>query len=158
MTHKDSDLKRIKELIDIMKENGLDEIEIKHGDDKIHLKRSSGQQQIITAMPMSHQNTTVAGNNSEIGAGAAPVEEVAAELAEIKSPIVGTFYRKPSPDSEPFVSVDSHVNEQTIVCVIEAMKVMNEIKAEVSGTIVEVMVKDGQAIEYGQVLFRVKPD
>ena len=158
MTHKDSDLKRIKELIDIMKENGLDEIEIKHGDDKIHLKRSSGQQQIITAMPMSHQNTTVAGNNSEIGAGAEPVEEVAAELAEIKSPIVGTFYRKPSPDSEPFVSVDSHVNEQTIVCVIEAMKVMNEIKAEVSGTIVEVMVKDGQAIEYGQVLFRVKPD
>lgn len=158
MTHKDSDLKRIKELIDIMKENGLDEIEIKHGDDKIHLKRSSGQQQIITAMPVSHQNVAASDNSSEIGAGAGPVEEAESNLAEIKSPIVGTFYRKPSPDSEPFVSVDSHVNEQTIVCVIEAMKVMNEIKAEVSGTIVDVLAKDGQAIEYGQVLFKVKPD
>ena len=158
MTHKDSDLKRIKELIDIMKENGLDEIEIKHGDDKIHLKRSSGQQQMIAAMPISHQNTPVAGNSNEVAESPASVGETVSELTEIKSPIVGTFYRKPSPDSEPFVSVDSHVNEQMIVCVIEAMKVMNEIKAEVSGTIVEVMVKDGQAIEYGQVLFKVKPD
>ena len=79
-------------------------------------------------------------------------------LVAIKSPIVGTFYAKPSPDSEPFVEIGSNVGPQTVVCIIEAMKVMNEIKAETSGTIVESFVSDGQAVEYGQVLFKVKPD
>ncbi len=79
-------------------------------------------------------------------------------LVEIKSPIVGTFYATPSPDSGPYVEVGSQVTPQTVVCVIEAMKVMNEIKAETSGTIVEVLVTNGQAVEYGQVLFRVRPD
>ncbi|MFB0525064.1 MAG: acetyl-CoA carboxylase biotin carboxyl carrier protein, partial [Phycisphaerae bacterium] len=80
------------------------------------------------------------------------------ELVEIKSPIVGTFYATPSPDSEPYVEVGSHVEPQTVVCIVEAMKVMNEIKAETRGTIVEILVTNGQAAEYGQVLFRVRPD
>ena len=79
-------------------------------------------------------------------------------LLEIKSPIVGTFYEAPSPDSEPYVEAGSHVDPQTVVCIIEAMKVMNEIKAEVSGTVVEKTAANGQAVEYGQVLFRVRPD
>jgi acetyl-CoA carboxylase biotin carboxyl carrier protein len=76
----------------------------------------------------------------------------------MKSPIVGTFYATPTPDSEPYVEVGSTVNTQTVVCIIEAMKVMNEIKAEISGTIVEILVTNGQAVEYGQVLFKVRPD
>jgi len=79
-------------------------------------------------------------------------------LAEIKSPIVGTLYATPSPDSENYVEVGSRVEPQTVVCIIEAMKVMNEIKAEISGTIREILVSNGQAVEYGQVLFRVKAD
>ncbi len=79
-------------------------------------------------------------------------------LVEIKSPIVGTFYATPSPKSEDYVEPGSTVKPQTVVCIIEAMKVMNEIKAETSGTIVEILVTNGQAVEYGQVLFKVKPD
>ena len=79
-------------------------------------------------------------------------------LVEIKSPLVGTFYAQPSPDSEPFIEAGSHVDSQAVVCIIEAMKVMNEIKAEVSGTIVEVVAVNGEAVEYGQVLYRVRPD
>ena len=76
----------------------------------------------------------------------------------MRSPLVGTFYEAPSPDSDPYVEPGSHVDSQTVVCIIEAMKVMNEIKAEVSGTIVEKVATTGQAVEYGQVLFRVRPD
>ena len=79
-------------------------------------------------------------------------------LVEIKSPIVGTFYATPSPDSEPYVEVGSKVTSQTVICIIEAMKVMNEIKAEMEGTIAEILVKNGQAVEYGQVLYKVRPD
>jgi acetyl-CoA carboxylase biotin carboxyl carrier protein len=79
-------------------------------------------------------------------------------LIEIKSPIVGTFYAKPSPDAEAYVEVGSKVDSRTVVCIIEAMKVMNEIKAETDGTVVETCVRNGQAVEYGQVLFKVRPD
>lgn len=162
MAQKDSDLQKIKELIEIMKDNELVEVEIKHGDDKIFLKRSQPQsQQValptmvpgISAAPVS-PNTTQAPAAEAKAFAARPQEE----LVEIKSPIVGTFYATPSPDSEPFVELGSNVNSQTVVCIIEAMKVMNEIKADTSGTITEILVKNGQAVEYGQVLFKVKPD
>jgi acetyl-CoA carboxylase biotin carboxyl carrier protein len=145
----DMDLKKIKELIDIMKDNDLAELEIKHGDDKIMLKRTSAQQQIITAIP------AYAGQDASGGGAAAAKDD---GLIDIKSPIVGTFYAKPSPDSEPYVEAGSHVNPQTVVCIIEAMKVMNEIKAEISGTIAKILVTNGQAVEYGQVIFKVKPN
>ena len=153
MSQKDTDLQRIKKLIDVMKENDLAELEIKHGDDKIHLKRSQPQQ-IITAMP----NSVV---QADPDAAQAQAKDSAAEddgLVEITSPIVGTFYARPSPDSGCFVEVDFHVSPQTVVCIIEAMKVMNEIKAETTGTIVEILVTDGQAVEFGQPIFKVKPD
>ena len=92
------------------------------------------------------------------GSADQPVAQKGEELLEIKSPIVGTFYEAPSPDSEAYVEPGAHVEAPTVVCIIEAMKVMNEIKAEVSGTIVENVAKNGQAVEYGQVLFRVRPD
>jgi acetyl-CoA carboxylase biotin carboxyl carrier protein len=161
MAEKDTDIKKIQQLIEIMKENGLVEIEIKHDDDKIVLKRAQPQQ-IVGGIPMTSQESAVPTGPESIkttGQSSAslrvPSEE---DLVEIKSPIVGTFYATPSPDSEPYVDIDSAVGPQTVVCIIEAMKVMNEIKAETSGTIVEILVTNGQAVEYGQVLFKVRPD
>jgi acetyl-CoA carboxylase biotin carboxyl carrier protein len=149
MAQEDMDLKKIKELIDVMKDNDLAELEIKHGDDKIMLKRTSPQQPTMTAIPTyGHQEASP-------GAPAAAKDD---GLIDIKSPIVGTFYAKPSPDSEPFVEIGSHVTPETVVCIIEAMKVMNEIKSEVSGTVVKIQVTNGQAVEYGQVLYKVKPN
>jgi len=168
MAENDADLKKIQELIKIMKENELLEVEIKHGDDKIFLKRSESHLPVggsVGTVPMINPQ---AGTPQPAHAGAAEAlistytsqqpTAPAEEFVEIKSPIVGTFYATPSPDSEHYVEVGSKVEPQTVVCIIEAMKVMNEIKAEVSGTIVEVVVTNGQAVEYGQVLFKVKPD
>jgi acetyl-CoA carboxylase biotin carboxyl carrier protein len=163
MAREDNDVERIKELIEIMKENELVELEIKHGDDKIFLKRSQGDVPALTAVPVvAHPGVAVNGGQvSGQPAQAEPAQaepQAAEQLVEIKSPLVGTFYTASSPDSESFVEIGLHVNRQTVICIIEAMKVMNEIKAETSGTVVEILVKNGQAVEYGQVLFKVKPD
>jgi acetyl-CoA carboxylase biotin carboxyl carrier protein len=161
MAEKDTDIKKIQQLIEIMKENGLVEIEIKHDDDKIVLKRAQPQQ-IVGGIPMMSQESAVPAGPESIktaGQSSAPQRVPSEEdLVEIKSPIVGTFYATPSPDSEPYVDIDTPVGPQTVVCIIEAMKVMNEIKAETNGTIAEILVTNGQAVEYGQVLFRVRPD
>ncbi|HUW19003.1 MAG TPA: acetyl-CoA carboxylase biotin carboxyl carrier protein [Sedimentisphaerales bacterium] len=157
---KDNDLQKIKELIEIMKDNELVELEIKHGDDKIFLKRSQPQPPAVAAVPLLAPAVSAmpAGAGEVRTAGVQAESSAQEQLLEIKSPIVGTFYSAPSPDSEPYVEVGSHVNPQTVVCIVEAMKVMNEIKAETSGIIAEIFVKNGQAVEYGQVLFKVKPD
>jgi acetyl-CoA carboxylase biotin carboxyl carrier protein len=150
MAQKNSDLQKINELIEIMKVNDLVEVEIKHGDDKISLKRRQSQQPVV---PAGTDATQISAPEA-----AAPDQVQKDNLVVIKSPIVGTFYATPSPDSDPFVEVGSQVNPQTVVCIVEAMKVMNEIKAETSGTIAEILVSNGQAVEYGQELFKVKPD
>jgi acetyl-CoA carboxylase biotin carboxyl carrier protein len=148
---KDKDLAKVKELIEIMKDNDLVEIEIANGDSKIHLKRPQPQMQAVQQIPMA-QAVIPAAAAAEV----APTED--SNLKFITSPMVGTFYGSPSPDSEPFVTVGSRVDEGTVVCIIEAMKVMNEIKAETSGTIAEIMCQPGQAVEFDEVLFKVKPD
>ena len=161
---KNSDLKRIKELIEIMKENDLVEIEIKHDDDKIFLKRSQAPPpgtyvpvvgQSISTAPASPNAAQAPAAQAEAAAAGPQPEE---NWVQIKSPLVGTFYATPSPDSDHYVEVGSQVEPQTVVCIVEAMKVMNEIKAETSGTIAEILVENGQAVEYGQVLFKLKPD
>lgn len=160
MGHKEDDLERIHELIEVMKNNDLVEVEIKHGDDKILLKRAQPQLPVITSVPMASQNLSAAPtdpNAAQTPPQQAPVLEEEM-LEEIKSPIVGTFYTKPTPDSEPYVEVGSKVTPQTVVAIIEAMKVMNEIKAETSGTIVAVLVESGQAVEYGQSLLKIRPE
>jgi len=159
MPDKDVDVQKIKDLIQIMKENDLVKIDIQHGDDRISLQRAEPPQPIAAG----HILTTLPGALMPGTAAQAPTGQTAQKPAtegtvEIKSPIVGTFYEAPSPDSEPYVEAGSHVDPQTVVCIIEAMKVMNEIRAELSGTIVEKLVKNGQAVEYGQALFRVKPE
>ena len=150
-----TDLKKIKELVDLMKQNDLVELEIVDGENKIHLKRPDSGAAMVTQIPVAAEAAAVQTERAETPTSEEQKDE---GLVEIKSPIVGTLYSAPSPDSKPYVTVDSKVEPETIVCIVEAMKVMNEIKAEISGTIVKIMCQPGQAVEYGQVLFKVKPD
>jgi acetyl-CoA carboxylase biotin carboxyl carrier protein len=136
-----------------MIENDLVEVEIADGDSKIHLKRP-GHSQPQFAAPM-HYAPAMPAAAAAAAPSAAPVAD---NLVDIPSPIVGTFYAAPSPDSPPFAKAGDRVNPETVVCIIEAMKVMNEIKAEKSGVIEKVMVTNGQAVEFGQALFKIKPD
>jgi acetyl-CoA carboxylase biotin carboxyl carrier protein len=148
---KPMDLQKVKELIELMKENDLVELEIADGDSKVHLKRPGA------VMPVMHQVPMAAAAAAPTSAPTAPAPAKEEGILEITSPIVGTFYQAASPDSDPYVKVGDRVNADSVVCIIEAMKVMNEIKSEVSGTIIESCCKDGQAVEYGQVLFKVRP-
>lgn len=157
MAEKDADVQKIRDLIKIMKENDLVKIDIQHGDDRISLQRAEPSHPAAVASPII---ASLPGIMAPVGMpdAASAATAVQDDLLEIKSPIVGTFYEAPSPDSDPYVEIGSHVDPQTVVCIVEAMKVMNEIKAEVSGTVVEKRVANGQAVEYGQVLFKVKPE
>jgi acetyl-CoA carboxylase biotin carboxyl carrier protein len=152
---KKNDLKKVKELIELMIEKDLVEVEIVDGDSKIHLKRPNLSMPIAAPaqMPIMMPATPVASAPAQ--AASAPVDD---KLADIKSPIIGTFYSSPSPDSPPYVKVGDHVTADTVVCILEAMKVMNEIKAETTGTIEKVLINNGQTVEYGQALFKVRPD
>ena len=161
MAQENSDLKMVKELIAIMKDNDLVEVKIEHGEDKLCLKRSAGQAVPPETLPPAAPSPGVTPAANPPGTGAQPPDETAEgkeDLIDIPSPMVGTFYEAASPDSDPYLKIGSHVSPQSVCCIIEAMKVMNEIKAEVSGTLSQILVRNGQAVEYGQVLFRVKPD
>jgi acetyl-CoA carboxylase biotin carboxyl carrier protein len=153
---KKNDLKKVKELIELMLENDLVEVEIEEGESKIHLKRPGHWQPQFSAAPPMH--FAPAASAPPTAGAPAPAAAQEDNLADITSPIVGTFYATPSPDSEPYVKVGDHVNPDTVVCIIEAMKVMNEIKAEKSGTIEKIMVSNGQAVEFNQVLFKIRAD
>ena len=162
MAQAQSDLETIKELITIMKDNDLVEVNIEHGEDKLRLRRAEpAQAPNLTALPLVGADAN-AGLQMRADPSCAPTQEDNKNqddgLIEITSPLVGTFYEAPSPDSGPYVEANTQVDAQTVVCIVEAMKVLNEIKAEVSGTITEVLVSNGQAIEYGQALFKVRPD
>lgn len=152
------DLKDIKQVIDLMKKAELTEFALEKDDFKLHLSRKGEEvaPQIIQAAPIAAPAPVAAPAPAAapVAAPAAPVEEAGISL--IKSPMVGTFYRAPSPESPSFADVGTKVTAETVVCIIEAMKVMNEIQSEISGTVTEVLVENGEAIEYGQPLFKVK--
>ena len=152
------DLQKVKELIDLMVANDLVELEIEDGHNKILLKRPQPDKHIVTHLPATHLPAVAPTATQEKTEDQTTQQQEDENLVEITSPIVGTFYASPGPDSEHFVTVGSQVGPDTVVCIVEAMKVMNEIKAETSGTIVKILCKAGQAVEYGQVLFKVKPD
>ncbi len=153
-------LKDIKGIIDLMKKNAVSEFEMEEGDFKIKLKRAPGKLHkgevgVAQEGPAIVTAPVVA---PAVPAPATPAPEPVAEGLEVKSPMIGTLYRRPSPDSDPFVEVGTAVEPDTVVCIIEAMKVMNEIKAEVKGVIAEVLVEDGKPVEYGQALYRIEPN
>jgi acetyl-CoA carboxylase biotin carboxyl carrier protein len=152
------DLKDIKAIIDLMKKNSVTEFELEKQDFKIRLKR--GVNGGAAAVPYEDPPAmTIMPPPTAIPAPAAPVQPPAppSNELEIKSPMIGTFYRAPSPESAPYVEVGTEVNPDTVVCIIEAMKVMNEIKAEAKGVITQVLIENAKPVEFGQALFKVRP-
>lgn len=153
-------LDRVRELVELMEKHGLTEVSLKHGEQRWRLRR--GPQEVYQAIPggsypapmMAPPPAPAPSAASSAPAAAAPSDD---NLLKIVSPTVGTFYAAPGPDEKDFVKVGSRVQTDTIVCIVEAMKVFNQIAAEVSGTIVEVLVKNGDAVEFGQPMFKVKP-
>lgn len=151
------DLKDIKAIIDLMKKNSIAEFELERQDFKIRLKRTSngGGQHGIDEAPPSGYLPAAPGliSGSQSGTQAA----TASNEIEIRSPMVGTFYRAPSPEAANYVEIGAEVNSETVVCIIEAMKVMNEIKSEVKGVVTQVMVENAKPVEFGQPLFKIRP-
>ncbi|HHE32505.1 MAG TPA: acetyl-CoA carboxylase biotin carboxyl carrier protein [Chlorobaculum parvum] len=152
-------LKEIQQLIEIVNGSSLDEVIIKQDESEITLRRNSSKAQAVlpTAPAIAQPVQPVQPVQRPAAVQEQPAPAAAGDLVEIHSPIVGTFYRSPSPDAEAFVNEGDKVKAGDVLCIIEAMKLMNEIETEGSGTIVEILVENGQPVEYNQVLFRIKP-
>jgi acetyl-CoA carboxylase biotin carboxyl carrier protein len=153
------DLKDIKAIIDLMKKNSISEFELEKQDFKIRLKRG-GFGPMVPAGEASAPGYVLPAPLAGAGLAnllAAPPAVPAANEVEIKSPMIGSFYRAPSPEAAPYVEVGTEVNAETVVCIIEAMKVMNEIKAEVKGVVTQVLVENAKPVEFGQPLFKIRP-
>jgi len=149
------DLKEIKAIIDLMKKHDLSVFEIEKEGFRLKLEKGPSARAAAAPPPAAPgQPKAVPGAAETTPAAPKAIESV--PLKEIVSPMVGTFYRGPSPDAPPFVDVGKTVAEDTVVCIIEAMKVMNEIKAETGGIIAEVVAENGKPVQFGQVLFRVR--
>ena len=157
------DIKEIKGIIDLMRKNGLSEFEYEKDGTKIRIRRGpDGEPQVVASSPTLIPAPAVLPmaipQAAPAAVTAAPIAAPAGStLPSINSPMVGTFYSSPAPDAPAYVEVGTVVNAETVVCIIEAMKVMNEIKAEMSGTIVEILAENGKPVEFGKPLFRIKP-
>ena len=151
------ELKDIKAIIDLMKKNSITEFELEEKDSKLRLKRG------LSGSPVAAQSEDgVPMMSMPMAAPLAVAAPVAATVVntgeiDIKSPMIGTFYRSPSPEAGPYADKGTEVGPESVVCIIEAMKVMNEIKSEVKGVITEVLIENGKPVEFGQPLFRVRP-
>ena len=166
-------VQELREIIKLVDNSSIDEFVYENDGPKIKLKKNNGvitevvapKKEDAVAAPVVEQAPVQETQSVQVQKAAEPVvEEKAApvvadaSLHKVTSPMVGTFYQAPSPDAAPYVKVGDKVGEETIVCIVEAMKLFNEIEAEIKGEIVEVLVKDGQLVEYGQPLFLVKPE
>ena len=151
------DLKDIKAIIDLMKKNSVSEFELERQDFKIRLKRGVSGAAPMVQLEDAPAYSTVPVALGVGAAGAPPAIASPSNEIEVKSPMIGTFYRSPSPESGSYVEVGSEVTAESVVCIIEAMKVMNEIKAEVKGVITQVLVDNAKPVEFGQPLFKVRP-
>ena len=152
------DLDRLKSLIEMMESHGLTEISLRRGDEHWRLRR--GPQEVMQMIPSGPYSGHLPPPTHTPGPTPPPEPQGGNQndgAIPIKSPTVGTFYTAPTPEDPPFVSVGSRVQPESIVCIVEAMKVFNQIPAEISGTIVEVLVKNGDSVEFGQPLFKVRP-
>jgi acetyl-CoA carboxylase biotin carboxyl carrier protein len=153
------DLNYVKKLVKLLSESAVDEIEIEEDGKKIRVAKNAAPSPVPMYMPM-----TAPVASAPAGVAAAPglpadataASSAATHLHEIKSPIVGTFYRAPAPDAAPFVQVGTVIQPGTVLCIVEAMKLMNEIEGDVAGTIAKIMVENGQPVEYDQTLFLVE--
>ena len=152
------DIRKIKKLIELLEESGIAEIEIREGEESVRISRQSSAPAIsIPAAPQMAAPVTAAPAAAPVAAAAPAVEAPPASHGpEVKSPMVGTFYTAASPTSDPFVSVGQQVKAGDTLCIIEAMKMMNQIEADVSGKVVAIMVDNGSPVEFDQVLFIIE--
>jgi len=148
------DIRKVKKLMELLEQSGMAEIEIKEGEESVKISRYGNaplmtptipQQPAAMVTPSQVESTTTAANKGSAVSG---------DL--ISSPMVGTYYSAPSPSAKPFITVGQHVNKGDTICIIEAMKIMNQIEADHSGTVVEILVKDGEAVEFGQALIVIQ--
>ena len=144
------DIRKLKELVRLMTTSDLTELDLRDKEEQVTIRRATAQ---AAPQVIQHAAPVV----QHVVAAAAPAATEDAGLIAIESPMVGTFYASPSPDKPSFVSVGGDVGPNSVVCLVEAMKIFNEIKAERSGTIAKVLVKSGQAVEFGQPLYMIKP-
>lgn len=151
------DLRKLKTLIDLVSESNVSELEITEAEGKVRIVKSAGVAMaapVVTAAPVAV--AVPAPIPSPVAAPAAPAEAPAATGHTVKSPMVGTFYRSSSPGAAPFVQIGSVVKEGDTLCIVEAMKILNEIESDKSGTVTQILCENGQAVEYGQPLFIIE--
>ncbi len=150
------DLRKLKKLIDLVQESGIAELEITEGEEKVRIVKIGSVPLAAPSAPaMPAAAPAVVASPAGAAAPPAPPAEAAQEGHALKSPMVGTFYRTPSPDAKPFAEIGQSVKEGQIICIIEAMKLMNEIECDKSGTVTAILVENGQPVEYGQPLFLI---
>ena len=151
------DLRKLKKLIDLVQESGIGEIEITEGEEKVRISRQVNAPPMIMAAPGMHPMGMPAAPPAAPGTAPAPRGAPAEPKGHaLKSPMVGTFYRAPSPSAPPFVEVGQAVSKGQTLCIIEAMKLLNEIESDVAGTVKAILVENGQPVEYGQPLFIIE--
>ena len=150
------DLRKLKTLIELVESSGIAELEISEGEERVRITRSLPGHAATPAPTAPPEPVTLIAANGTANA-AAPAPATGTEGHVVKSPMVGTFYRSASPGAKPFVEVGDSVQVGDALCIIEAMKLMNEIEAELDGTIVAVMAENGQPVEYGEPLFQIRP-
>ena len=145
------DIRKIKTLIEMLEASSLNEIEVSQGEESVRISKSSGEVKVL-------QDSNIGINNESKSINKIDNNQIENEIKgnQVTSPIVGTFYRKPSPDKEPFVKVGDIVNKGDVLCIIEAMKMMNEIKSEFDGKISSIEVDDGQPVEFGQTIIVIE--
>jgi acetyl-CoA carboxylase biotin carboxyl carrier protein len=152
------DIRKVKKLIELLEESGINELEIKEGEESVRISRF-GSGAPMVQQPMMHMPMQMMQQNSTAGAAAPIPKEADAKPAVsghvIRSPMVGTFYRSPSPSSPPFVEIGKHVKDGEVLCIIEAMKMMNQITADKTGIIEAILVETGQPVEFDQPLFTI---
>lgn len=162
------DIRKLKELVRLMTASDLTELDLRDKDEQVTIRRASPQaapQVVHHAMPAMMHAPMAAAPAAPAAPAAAPAAAAAAApaanedagLVAIESPMVGTFYASPGPDKPPFVAVGAQLGPESVVCLVEAMKIFNEIKAERGGTVAKILVKSGQAVEFGQPLFMIRP-
>jgi acetyl-CoA carboxylase biotin carboxyl carrier protein len=153
------DLRKLKKLIDLVQESGIGELEITEGEEKVRITRQSAAAPMMMAAPaMQHLavGTGPSANQAPAAAPGAPAPPAEPKGHTLKSPMVGTFYRAPSPGAPSFVEVGQTVSKGQTLCIIEAMKLLNEIESDVAGTVKAILVENGQPVEYGQPLFLIE--
>jgi len=154
------DLRKLKKLIDLVQESGIGEIEITEGEEKVRISRSPPASAMMVAPPMQHVSLGMpmggTGPAGGMEAAAAPPPAAEPKGNTLKSPMVGTFYRAPSPGAPSFVEVGQSVSKGQTLCIIEAMKLLNEIESDMAGTVKAILVENGQPVEYGQPLFLIE--